>query len=172
MVNSGSYPLNPILQSNAAAQHHHLNVTLGEEKFYYTAANPENQNSSRLPNITSQSGSSSRLRTHLGTEYIGLMTKKNKGKLGNMDYNVQNSFAHGGAAFNIQDARAEAEEDLPRGTSGEMRMATIEPVASTKLSGAHDSERRSIGSRGNNGQRHRHSGSVGGRNHQALIHTL
>lgn len=103
------------------------------------------------------------------------MTKKNKGKLGNMDYNVQNSFAHGGAAFNIQDARAEAEADLPRGTSGEMRMATIEPVASTRLSGVHDSERRSIGSRGsrgNNGQGHRHSGSVGGRNHQAMINTL
>jgi hypothetical protein len=100
-MHTGSYPVNPILLSSAAAQHHHLNVTLGDEKFYYTPANPENPNASRLPNITSQSGSSSRLRTHLGTEYIGLMTKKNKGKLGHLDYNVQNSFAHGGAAFNI-----------------------------------------------------------------------
>ena len=108
-------------------------MTLGEEKFYYSA-NDNNPGSSRLPNITNQSGSSSRLRTHLGNEYIGLMSKKNKDRLGSMDFNVQNSFAVGGPAFNIQEARAEAREAAgPHDMGHEVRMTTIEPVVATRL---------------------------------------
>lgn len=96
-----------------ATTHHHLNVTLGEEKFYYTA-NDNNQAASRLPNITNQSGSSGKIGAHPGGEYVGLMSKKaQKDRMGSMDFNVQTvqtSFALGSPAFNIQEARAEAME--------------------------------------------------------------
>jgi hypothetical protein len=171
-------PMNQQAQANAAT-HHHLNVTLGEEKFYYSA-NDNNPGSSRLPNITNQSGSSSRLRTHLGNEYIGLMSKKNKDRLGSMDFNVQNSFAVGGPAFNIQEARAEAREAAgPNDMGHEVRMTTIEPVVATRLQGLQDSDtRRSRGSRGssrfktNNKQGLIQHGSASAGNNQKQIQAL
>jgi hypothetical protein len=33
--------MNNLINGSAATTHHHLNVTLGEEKFYYTAKNDE-----------------------------------------------------------------------------------------------------------------------------------
>jgi hypothetical protein len=44
---------------NASQTHHHLNVTLGEDKFYYTA-NENEKNGSKLPTITNLTGSSYR----------------------------------------------------------------------------------------------------------------
>ena len=62
------------------------------------------------------------------------MSKKNKDRLGSMDFNVQNSFAVGGPAFNIQEARAEAREAAgPHDMGHEVRMTTIEPVVATRL---------------------------------------
>ena len=76
--------MNPMAQANATT-HHHLNVTLGEDKFYYTANNENNQNMPRLPNITGTTGSSARLKHQLGNEYVGL-SKKNKDRVGSMDF--------------------------------------------------------------------------------------
>jgi hypothetical protein len=38
---SNSQNMNNLINGSAATTHHHLNVTLGEEKFYYTAKNDE-----------------------------------------------------------------------------------------------------------------------------------
>jgi len=101
--------MNTIAQAGSTT--HHLNVTVGEDKFYYTANPDQNpQIPGRLPNIANQSGSSSRFKTQFGNEYVGLMSKKNKGataaERGSTDVNVQSSLALGGPAFNIKEARA------------------------------------------------------------------
>lgn len=70
--------MNSMAQANATT-HHHLNVTLGEDKFYYTANN-DNQNP-RLPNIGNQSGSNAKLKAQFQNDYVGL-SKKNKDRLG------------------------------------------------------------------------------------------
>ena len=79
--------------NDGAATTHHLNVTLGEDKFYYTA----NENGQRLPNIT-QSGDSK-------NDYVGLYSSKKAKDRGSMDFNVQNSFTVGGPAFSPNDHR-------------------------------------------------------------------
>lgn len=106
--------MNPMAGANATT-HHHLNVTLGEDKFYYTANN-DNAANIGLPNIT-QTGSSGKLKAQFQNDYVGLMSKKNKDRLGSQDFNVQHSFALGGAAFNIQEARAEM-LDVPQDANG------------------------------------------------------
>ena len=51
-----------------------MNVTVGDEKFYYSSANDPNQVMGRLPTISNQSGTSLRLKSHhLGNEYMGLI---------------------------------------------------------------------------------------------------
>jgi hypothetical protein len=88
---------------------------MGEDKFYYTA----NDQAQRLPNIT-QSGDSK-------NDYVGLMSSKQKGK-GSMDFKVQNSFMHGGAAFSPSDQRKELmtiDPDLqPVKSRGHQRVAS------------------------------------------------
>lgn len=63
--------------NDGAATTHHLNVTLGEDKFYYTA----NENAQRLPNITNQSADSK-------NDYVGLMSSKKYKDRGSVDFNV------------------------------------------------------------------------------------
>jgi hypothetical protein len=80
-----------------------------------------------------------------------------------MDYNVQTvqtSFALGGPAFNIQEARGEAFE----GPDKHLRMATIEPVMTTRLQDSGEKGGASGSRAGQGGPRLR--------NNQRLIQTL
>jgi hypothetical protein len=66
------------------------------------------------------------------------MSKKNqKERVGSMDFNVgmvQTSFALGGPAFNIHEARAEAiEAQMGPNMGKHHRMTTIDPEMSTRL---------------------------------------
>lgn len=139
-VTAGAHPLNTLAQASGTT-HHHLNVTLGEDKFYLTAKEDHLQHA-RLPNIANQSGSSSRLKTQLGNEYVGLMSKKSK--VGSVDFNVQDSFALGGPAFNVSGARG--------GDSGkDAKMLTIDPEMHTRLRTLQDTDlRRPRASRSSN----------------------
>ena len=75
-------------------------MTLGEERFDYSANPDGDPTAPRLPAITNQSGSSSRLRTNVGQEYSGLLGQAQRGdRLGSMDFKVQNSFALAGPAL-------------------------------------------------------------------------
>jgi len=136
-------------------------VTLGEEKFYLTAKE-DNLQHARLPNITNQSGSSSRLKTQLGNEYVGLMSKKSK--VGSVDFNVQNSFALGGPAFSIPGARGGVD------AGKDMKMLTIDPEMNTRLRTLQDADlRRPRASRSSNRAGLPPGGS---RNDGRLINTL
>lgn len=78
---------------------------------------------------------------------------------------MQTSFALGGPAFNIQEARAEAIEATMGPNAGKhLRMATIEPVRSTRLQDS--------GEKGARGGSRAGRGGPGGRNHPQLIQTL
>ena len=72
--------------------HHHLNVTLGQDKFQHVennnGQNDYNTTQSGLPNIGYQSGSSSKLKAQLGNEYVGLSLKNKHDRLGSVDFNV------------------------------------------------------------------------------------
>ena len=132
----------------SSSAHHHLNVTLGDDGFYYSS-----QGAGRLPNITNQSGSSSRLRTHLGAEYLGLTAKTHKDRLANMDFNVQNSFAVGGPAFGVREARAPAQQQAAAGGNAGYLLTSLDPLATARLQAMQDSEQaQSRGSRGSGGR--------------------
>jgi hypothetical protein len=97
------------------------------------------------------------------------MSKKaQKERMGSMDFNVQTvqtSFALGSPAFNIQEARAEAmEATMGPNPSKHMRMATIEPVMSTRLQDS--------GEKGARGGSRAGRGGARGRNNPKLIQTL
>ena len=49
-VTAGTQQINNLAAQTSGTAHHHLNVTLGEEKFYLTAKE-DNLQGSRLPNI-------------------------------------------------------------------------------------------------------------------------
>ena len=138
-VTAGAHPLNALAQGPTT--HHHLNVTLGEDKFYLTAK--EDNQHARLPNIANQTGSSSGLKTQLGNEYVGLMSKKSK--VGSVDFNVQDSFALGGPAFNISGIRGGADGGK------DVKMLTLDTDMQPRLRTLQDSDlRRPRASRSSN----------------------
>ena len=67
----------------ASATTHHLNVTVGQEKFMGSQNMDAGQ---RLPNLAPQGGSSVKLNTNVGSEYVGLMNKRKNARMGSMDY--------------------------------------------------------------------------------------